>query len=432
MSNAGISYPKIFYGTVRLHSVNGSDKTRRFLSRVLRDYYSNVDFSLPYRFTMREFAFVYFDSEGMHRPVAFKSKGELKKFLKKKTPLHSYYSTAYYSNPQAPMADKEWLGADLIFDLDADHIPGSEELDYFEQLKKVKEKCGLLVDDFLIEDFGIEENDMELFFSGNRGYHVHVRKKEVLGLSKQARREIVDYITGVGLDLEVILPYENIKIGEYKDIDNIKKAPRLPDEKEGGWRKKTRKLTTDLLKRWQDMDEDEVIEEMEEKHGVGAKTASGLYQDLFKKGKWKSIVEDGVLDVFSEEKRMVTASTFKKIIEGILKEENVQEIGSKIIGSTDEPVTGDTKRLIRLPSSIHGSSFLVVQKIELDSLKEFDPLNDAVPSFLTDKKYDIRFESLPSPKVVSVKDEEFEIQKKMTIPEFAAPFFILKLGAKLL
>ncbi|MEF8832145.1 MAG: DNA primase small subunit PriS [Candidatus Thermoplasmatota archaeon] len=409
-----------------------TDKSRKFLPRVLRDYYSTVDLSLPYRFTMREFAFVYFGGEGMHRPVAFKSKGEVEGFLKEKTPLHSYYSTAYYSNPQAPMADKEWLGADLVFDLDADHLPGSDELNYFEQLEKVKEKCRLLIDDFLIEDFGIEKKNMELFFSGNRGYHVHVRKDEVFDLSKQARREIVDYITGVGLDLDVILPYENIKIGEFKDIDNIKKAPRLPDEEEGGWRKKTRRLTADLLKRWHDMDKKAVIDEMEEKHGVGAKTASGLYEDLFEKEKWEKIVEDGVLDVFSEEKRMVNASTFEKIIEGILKEENVQEIGSKIIGSTDEPVTGDTKRLIRLPSSIHGSSFLVVEKIDLDSLEGFDPLNDAVPSFLTEKKYDIQFEKLPNLESVIVKKEEFEIKKEMTIPEFAVPFFVAKLGAKLL
>ncbi len=381
---------------------------------------------------MREFAFVYFNSEGMHRPVAFRSKSEVKKFLKKKTPLHSYYSTAYYSNPEAPMADKEWLGADLVFDLDADHIPGSEQLNYLEQLEKVKEKCMLLINDFLIEDFGIEEKNMELFFSGNRGYHIHVRDDKVLSLSKQARREIVDYITGVGLDLDVILPYESIKIGEFKDIDNIKKAPRLPDKDEGGWRKKTRRLTTDLLKRWNEMDKESVIEDMKEKHGVGAKTASGLYEDLFEKGKWKKILESGVLDVFSEEKRMVNASTFEKIIEGILKEENVQEIGSKIVGSTDEPVTGDTKRLIRLPSSIHGSSFLMVKKIDLNSLEKFDPLNDALPNFLTDKEYDIQFEELPEIENISIKNERFDIQKNMTIPEFALPFFILKLGAKLL
>lgn len=409
-----------------------NDKTRRFLSQVLRDYYSTVDSDLPYRFTMREFAFVYFDSEGMHRPVAFQSRRKARDFLKEKTPLHSYYSTAYYSNPEAPMAEKEWLGADLVFDLDADHLPGSQDLNYVEQLEKVKEKCALLINDFLMDDFGFEREDLELYFSGHRGYHVHVREDKVLSLSKQARREIVDYITGVGLDLDVILPYENIKVGEFKDIDNIKKAPRLPDEEEGGWRKKTRRLTADLLKRWNEMEKEAVIEEMEEKHGVGAKTASGLYEDLFTKEKWKTIVESGVLDVFSEDKRMVNASTFKKIIDGILKEENVQEIGSKIVGSTDEPVTGDTKRLIRLPFSIHGGSFMAVKKINFDSLPDFHPLNDAIPDFLGGKEYRIKFEKLPEIQNISVRGEVFEIEDEMDVPEFALPFFISKFKAKLL
>ncbi|MFW5946567.1 MAG: DNA primase small subunit domain-containing protein [Candidatus Natronoplasma sp.] len=412
--------------------MRGNNKSKRFLSQVLRDYYSTLDPELPYRFTMREFAFVYFDSEGMHRPVAFTSKKEVEEFLKQKTPLHSYYSTAYYSNPEAPMADKEWLGADLVFDLDADHLPGSEELNYVEQLEKVKEKCILLINDFLMGDFGFEREDLDLYFSGHRGYHVHVRKDKVLSLSKQARREIVDYITGVGLDLDVILPYENIKVGEFKDIDNIKKAPRLPDEQEGGWRKKTRRLTTDLLERWNDMDKESVIKEMEEKHGVGAKTASRLYQDLFTKGKWKTIVKNGVLDVFSEDKRMVNASTFKKIIDGILKEENVQEIGSKIVGSTDEPVTGDTKRLIRLPFSLHGGSCLVVKKIDFDDLSNFHPLEDAVPEFLGDKEYRIKFERLPDMQKISVRGESFEIEEEMIVPESALPFFISKFKAKLL
>ncbi len=381
---------------------------------------------------MREFAFVYFDSEGMHRPVAFRSKRESKQFLKKKTPIHSYYSTAYYSNPEVPMADKEWLGADLVFDLDADHLSGSETLTYFEQLEKVKEKCSLLIHDFLMEDFGFKKEEMKLFFSGHRGYHVHVRKDKILKMSAQARREIVDHITGRGLDLDVILPYTNIKVGEYKEIDNLKRSYQLPDKKEGGWRKKTRKLTTNLLERWHRMEEDKVISEMQEKHGIGSKTASGLYEDLFQRKKWKKVLEEETLNVFSGEKRGVNAKKFRQIIKGILEEENVKEIGSKIIGSTDEPVTGDTKRLIRLPTSIHGGSFLKVQKIMIDELDDFDPLKDAIPEVLTDKKYEIQFEDLPEVEHISIKGELFNIEEKMKIPEYALPFLITKFQAKLL
>ncbi len=64
------------------------------------------------------------------------------------------------------MAGKEWLGADLIFDLDADHLRGAETLGYAEQLVRVKGRLIDLVDDFLLHDFGISPGDMSLVFSG--------------------------------------------------------------------------------------------------------------------------------------------------------------------------------------------------------------------------------------------------------------------------
>ena len=43
-------------------------------------------------------------------------------FLGKNVPSDVYRSTAYYEYPEAEMRQKEWLGADLVFDIDADHI----------------------------------------------------------------------------------------------------------------------------------------------------------------------------------------------------------------------------------------------------------------------------------------------------------------------
>jgi len=47
-------------------------------------------------------------------------------------------------------------------------------------------------------------------------------------------------------------------------------------------------------------------------------------------------------------------------------------------GETDEPVTCDVKRLIRLPSSLHAKTGLTVTRTTLDDLGDFDPLRDAV------------------------------------------------------
>ncbi len=387
---------------------------------------------MPYRFTSREFAFVYPGSDGMHRPVSFSTGKELQNFLSRKTPLHAYYSTAYYSNPGAPMAQKEWLGADLIFDLDADHLPGSEELTYPEQLKVVKDKTQLLLDDFLLGDFGFQKKDMEMFFSGHRGYHIHVRSKDILGLSRQARREIVDHITGRGLDMDVILPHTTMEVDRFQDIIKTVTIPELPPEEEGGWRRRVRKLTKKLMERWSKKDEEDVIEEMQEKHGIGSKTAEGLYETLFKEEKWKRIVEDGVLDVFSEEQRMVNVSSLKKIIKGILEEENVPEIGKEIKGRTDEPVTGDTKRLIRLPMSIHGGSFMTVKKVPLGELSDFVPFEKAFPKDLGKKEYEIEFPDLPNFESIRLGDKELDIEERMRVPDYAAAFFCSKFKAKVL
>ncbi len=387
---------------------------------------------MPYRFTKREFAFIYMGGQGMHRPVAFDKKVKARRFLKEKSPLHAYYSTAYYSNPEAPMAEKEWLGADLIFDLDADHLPGGNLLTYPEQLEEVKKKTKLLIHDFLLDDFGFDEEDLDIYFSGHRGYHIHIRDSKILNLSSESRREIVDYITGVGLDIDTILPYETIKLGSFKEHIQTAKVPSLPDENSGGWMKRTRMLTEQLLERWSKMDKEDVKKEMEEKHGIGKKTAEGLYNNFFEEGKWKKTIEDGVLDVFSENQRMVNVSSFEKIIKGILEEENIQEIGSEIIGSTDEPVTGDTKRLIRLPQSIHGGSFLKVTSVEIEEIDDFYPLKEGLLDYLGEKNYKIKFKKVPRLDEIQIGENTFYIEEEMDVPEYAASFLVSKFKAKLL
>ena len=54
--------------------------------------------------------------------------------------------------------------ADVIFDLDADHLRGAEALSYPEQLALVKEKFVMLLDEFLFRDFGIDPAETLLAF----------------------------------------------------------------------------------------------------------------------------------------------------------------------------------------------------------------------------------------------------------------------------
>ena len=96
------------------------------------------------------------------------------------------------------MPRKNWLGADLVFDLDAEgHSCGKFTCQ--ECLDKVKADAMKLIDEFLLPDFGFSKGEISVNFSGSRGYHVHVRSGSVMKLDREARREIADYVSGTGL-----------------------------------------------------------------------------------------------------------------------------------------------------------------------------------------------------------------------------------------
>ncbi len=169
---------------------------------VFGGYYRTATIEPPDRLTRREFAAFPFATETfMRRHATLRTAGEFHHVLAQEVPRHVYYSSAYYRRPAEPtMTAKEWLGADLIFDLDSDHLRGADTLDYAGQLSLVKRRLVALVDDFLFGDFGIDPATTSLVFSGGRGYHVHVRAEGFLPLSSPERRELVDYVLGTGVE----------------------------------------------------------------------------------------------------------------------------------------------------------------------------------------------------------------------------------------
>jgi DNA primase small subunit len=89
-------------------------------------------------------------------------------------------------------------------------------------------------------------------------------------------------------------------------------------------------------------------------------------------------------------------------------------------GETDEPVTCDVKRLIRLPGSIHGKTGFKVEKITLDTLSDFDPLNDTV--IFSDDDVDVM---LNKPFSISIKNDRFKLEPGLqTLPKYLAVFLI--------
>ncbi|MCK5112927.1 MAG: DNA primase catalytic subunit PriS, partial [Thermoplasmatales archaeon] len=89
-------------------------------------------------------------------------------------------------------------------------------------------------------------------------------------------------------------------------------------------------------------------------------------------------------------------------------------------GETDEPVTCDIKRLIRLPFSLHGKTGLKVVKIDIDKLKDFDPLRDAVVF-----GGDLVKIKLNQSINMKMKDEIFNLNEgEQEIPTYLAVFLI--------
>src|SRR3972149_6740411 len=82
-------------------------------------YFDHFDLLLiPERSSEREFGYQKFNG-GMNRHISIKSNEELRLMLITNIPSDVYCSNAYYSFPNLPMSEKDWKGADLIFDIDA-------------------------------------------------------------------------------------------------------------------------------------------------------------------------------------------------------------------------------------------------------------------------------------------------------------------------
>ncbi len=133
---------------------------------------------------MREFAI---RSGGkIFRHLAFPNVQKLRTFLVEKAPDHVYYSSARYEYPNIEdmQAKKRYLiGADLIFDIDYDHLKKPT----IEEARRQSEKLLVILKDQL----GFKK--ILYVDSGSRGFHIHIYDDCVQKLDNSERREIADF-----------------------------------------------------------------------------------------------------------------------------------------------------------------------------------------------------------------------------------------------
>jgi DNA primase small subunit len=384
-----------------------------FVKKHFARYYETSNITLPDRFGKREFAFVLFSGKGMLRHISFARRQEIKKFLLERVPTHVYYSTAFYQKPDAPtMQEKGWMGAELIFDLDSDHLPNASKMSYEKQLSMVKKEFCKLVNDFLINDFGFDEKNIELYFSGGRGYHCHVKDSAIFHLDSNERREIVDYITGRDIQESIIFREHvtsTIRI-RGRQVPNLKTL-KMPKPTEPGWRGRISRGIIELVDEIKSSNDP--LKKLKE-YGVNSKDAEKLLSDF--SDERVDRIREGNLD---------QSKTIRKFFLNSALRKTAVDMGA---GETDEPVTCDVKRLIRLPSSLHGKTGFKVTKIKLDDLEEFDPLRDSV--VFSDSP--VKIQLIKSIKI-KMMDEEFNLRDEIEeVPAYLAIFLIGRKMANLL
>ena len=408
-----------------------SSLSQSFIRDKFADYYEQNSASIlpPSSLERREFGFLLLEKKVMVRHKGFIDADRLRTSLCRIVPSDVYYSSAYYERPEAEMKSKGWLGADLVFDIDADHIqtPCATEHDIWvcngcgvsgkggRPLKcsacggtKFKEKpwlCDICLEaskveaikliDVLTNDFGFSSKGLTVAFSGHRGYHVHVESESIRELDSLARKEIVDYLMGIGLEAEFH------GLGKSATSDRRVSGPDLNDR---GWRGRIAKGTYDFLQ----------ITSKEELTKMGLKPLhinsllmhrEAIIESWNKKGPWGAI-------------KNISPETWRKIAQYGVDKQSVK---------IDTVVTPDVNRLIRLPNSLHGKTGLKKVVFSIADIEDFDPLKSAV-AFKTGN-VTVHVSDAPQFRVEDKIYGPFEMQK-VELPTAAALMLLCKGMAK--
>ncbi len=376
-------------------------KTALYIKKKFREYYIKHNISAPPEIYHREFGIGNIEKKIAFRHKSFKSENDLNHYLKFDAPFYISYSAAYYEFPENEISRKNWLGADLLFDFDA-------EMEFIEP-KKIEiiwdEILKLL--DFLKGDFGFSAKDIKVNFSGSKGFHVKVFDERIRKLGKEERREILDYVTANKLlsDIKKSVFFEVKEIGSGVEImDRKRKGTETkteiligPKPDDVGWGKRIAEAAIEIL------NEDETNKRLGEE----------------RRRKIKEIREDiekGNYDKFRgylKDKRM---------------KEKIKKYAVNLTADTDRQVTQDISRLIRLENTLHGGTGLRAKKI--DNAENFT-VEENFKDFVAFNETDVEISLNDDLKFWLLND--FELKKGINkIPEYVAVYLMLKGKAEIL
>ena len=357
-----------------------------WLRGLFQKYYSSHTLHAPYDPARREFGYG-IQGKIDKRHVSISDVNEFNAFLRNQTPLYFSASVSEFMNPGIqPMEKKGLVGSDLIYEFDADDVSTSckEKHDSWKcsscsaQGKGRVKKCttcgkGTLLDEWvcdecvsatktqtfslikvLQDDFGFDEKSLHINFSGSKGYHVHVRSKNIFALPKSARVELMDYLSLHEFDAQLA--------GFTFDG----KAFRCPKFSRASGHAK--RILSELLRLVEFGTEDEWLL-------LSASSPRSLRSYLSDRAQWLREIHSGYLPALPGKK---TEAFWNSVLENLIQ---------RIRLDIDRQTSGDIFKLIRVPDTLHGSTGLAAQTLSFDQLKDYNPFVDsAVFSSLPDRR----------------------------------------------
>lgn len=337
-------------------------------ARKFQQYYQQSRLWTPPQISSREWMFIPFGGSPPIRHIGFHRIQDVRNYVSTKTMHSCFYSTAYWNKPnETKMVDKEWRGADLIFDLDGDHLPGITDNDFPSMIDIIQEQAWSLWNDFLEPEFGFSEEYLQVTFSGHRGFHLHYRDPSFHHIDSEARREIVSHIRGEGVDVAGGLS-------------------RFSNQDSKGWTNRLKNGMSELINTLVaiDTNEDDAktelkrleagLKAMHEREPVQSQRSAQSIQKLA-----QTLNHPSKIERLKNESKFEVLGKYQDLFLNLLKSDTSIVLGNA--GETDEVVTIDVRRQIRWPSSLHGKSGMRVTEFQLsqldpDSSNRFHPLDE--------------------------------------------------------
>lgn len=325
------------------------------LPSLFADYYQTADFTVE-DIVRREIALQPFGAVGPNiRSLSFQNTADLTAKLLERPPSAVFASVGYYMDPnERQMAKKDIRGYDLVFDIDADNFEGS----YYDLVAHLCVSTKILIDTFLVGHFGFKREDMRIEFSGRKGFHVTLTDKALCDLSKEDRRQIIDYVTGKSLNRDLLFP---TKLNH----------PTSPS-KSGGWTKLANVWLNAILDETESVNSSELCKAILVKYCVPKKYATKKQGDLLTDPQVRKSLREGRLSSL--------IGTSEKALNGFVSavvKYYKQQLGSVI----DRRVTADRSRIFRVPGSLHPKSGLPCMTIPYEYLD--------LPELIFDKAYTV-------------------------------------------